>query len=273
MDAKGVTWSKQFTIAVASGLTIVTAPTLPSGSVGVAYSQTFFAAGGTPPYAWIVTAGSLGDLTLDPSTGRIHGTPTSSGNLNFTVQVTDSASVTARKQFTLTIASSLTITTPPALSSGAVGSAYSVTLNASGGTPPYTWSIINGALPGGLILNASTGAITGIPRASGPSSFTAQVTDGASATATKLFTISVASSLAITTPGTLPSGALGVPYSLTLGASGGTQPYRWTLSSGALPKNLALSPSGTISHRPPHYHSPIGAYDPKREAGADFDRP
>jgi hypothetical protein len=142
-DAKGVAGSKQFSITVASGLTIVTAPTLPNGSVGIAYSKTLSAAGGTPPYSWAVIAGSTGALTLN-SQGNLSGTPASPGTLNFTVQVTDKDSVTASKQFTLTIASGLTITTPPALSSGAVGAAYSVTLNASGGTTPYTWSITNG---------------------------------------------------------------------------------------------------------------------------------
>ncbi|MFA7249634.1 MAG: Ig domain-containing protein, partial [Dehalococcoidia bacterium] len=58
---------------------------------------------------------------------------------------------------------------------GKVGVAYSGSLTASGGTAPYTYSVHSGALPGGLSLNASTGAITGTPTAVGTFNFTAKV--------------------------------------------------------------------------------------------------
>lgn len=83
----------------------------------------------------------------------------------------------------------------PWLPNGTVGAAYNTTLTARGGTPPYTWSIIQGALPGGLSLNSSTGTITGTPALSGSISFTLQATDAASApntrTATETYTITV----------------------------------------------------------------------------------
>ncbi len=60
-------------------------------------------------------------------------------------------------------AAPLTITTS-SLPNGVINSAYSVTLAASGGTAPYnSWSIVAGALPAGLNLNANSGAITGTP--------------------------------------------------------------------------------------------------------------
>jgi curli biogenesis system outer membrane secretion channel CsgG len=51
------------------------------------------------------------------------------------------------------------------LPGGQVGIAYSATLNATGGTAPYAWSLTSGALPAGLSLSASTGAINGMPAA------------------------------------------------------------------------------------------------------------
>lgn len=63
-----------------------------------------------------------------------------------------------------------------------VGSSYSAPLTATGGTPPYTWSIASGSLPAGLSLNASTGVISGTPTAAATSSFTVQATDSTSPT-------------------------------------------------------------------------------------------
>ena len=85
---------------------------------------------------------------------------------------------------------SLTITTT-SLPGGTVGTAYSQTLQATGGTTPYTWSLASGTLPAGLTLNASTGVISGTPTAAGTSNFTAQVTDALSATATKALSITI----------------------------------------------------------------------------------
>ena len=65
----------------------------------------------------------------------------------------------------------------PAATTGTVGLAYSSSLKATGGVPPYTISITAGSLPTGLTLNATTGAITGIPTAPGASAFTAKVVD------------------------------------------------------------------------------------------------
>jgi hypothetical protein len=66
---------------------------------------------------------------------------------------------------------------------GKVNTAYTFTLMAAGGTPPYQWTLTMGALPAGLSLSA-TGEISGTPTAPGMSTFTVQVEDAAAATAT-----------------------------------------------------------------------------------------
>jgi hypothetical protein len=85
----------------------------------------------------------------------------------------------------------LSITTT-SLPSGTVGSAYSQPVNASGGTPPYTWSIVQGqgVLPAGLSLSGG-GAITGTPTTAGTYNFTVKVTDNAAATTQKALSVIV----------------------------------------------------------------------------------
>jgi Putative Ig domain len=150
--------------------------------------------------------------------------------------------------------SNLTLATT-SLPPGTVGSAYSSLVAASGGTTPYTYSAAT--LPGGLSINAASGAITGTPAQSsiGTASVTIKVTDSTtpspqSAAANLSIKVSPAR-LAVTTT-SLPAGAAGSPYqSTTLQASGGVTPYTWALASGSsLPAGLNLSTAGVLSGTP-----------------------
>ncbi|MGA2135547.1 MAG: putative Ig domain-containing protein [Bryobacteraceae bacterium] len=243
-DALGGATNRQFTIVIAAGLTITT-PALPVATVGVPYSQTLGATGGTAPYTWALTAGSLPPGLSLTDGGSVTGNPTVAGTSTFSVQVTDSLGRQASAPFSITVAPSLSITTT-SLPGGSPGAAYSQTLAATGGTPPYTWSIVNGALPGGLSLSSS-GAITGSLSAAGTFTFTVQVSDSASAIATKKLSITVVSGLSITTAATLPGAPLNASYSQTLSAAGGAPPYTWALTGGALPAGITLSAAGVVS--------------------------
>jgi hypothetical protein len=77
------------------------------------------------------------------------------------------------------------------LPGGSPGVAYSTSLGALGGTPPYSWSLASGALPGGLILNRSNGVISGTPTTLGTFPFTIAVTDSAAPAATVQESLSV----------------------------------------------------------------------------------
>src|ERR1019366_7722010 len=117
----------------------------------------------------------------NPSTGLISGTPTAVANATaLTFKVTDSGSPaqTANVSLTLTIASTTLKITTASLANGQVGTPYSQTLAATGGTVPYTWSLASGTLPGGLTLNPSTGLISGTPTAvANATALTFKVTD------------------------------------------------------------------------------------------------
>ncbi|MGH9827005.1 MAG: putative Ig domain-containing protein, partial [Blastocatellia bacterium] len=156
------------------------------------YSNTLAASGGTTPYTWSITSGSLPTgLTLGASSGTISGTPTGTGISNFTVQVSDANSLSSSKALSLTVNPPAPTITTSSLPNGTQNTAYSNTLAASGGTTPYTWSITSGSLPTGLTLGASSGTISGTPTGTGISNFTVQVSDANSLTATKGLSITI----------------------------------------------------------------------------------
>jgi uncharacterized protein (TIGR03437 family) len=107
-----------------------------------------------------------------------------------------------------------TITTPAALPLGTVGMAYSDTLAASGGKPPYSWSVTSGALPNGLTLSSS-GTIAGVPTSAGTANFTVQVSDSSAETASVVFSLTISaanSSQPVINPGGVISIAGPVPW-------------------------------------------------------------
>ena len=127
---------------------------------------------------------------------------------------------------------------------------YNASLAATGGTPPYAWSIQSGALPNGLSLNSSTGALSGTPSASpGAYTVTVRVDDAALQNATKQLSIDVADPLAVTTT-SLAGGIVGQPYSAGVASSGGKAPVSWSVSTGSLPAGLTLDGSGAITGTP-----------------------
>src|SRR3989454_7901923 len=138
-DSVGQKASQAFTVSIASLLSITTT-SLPSGTVGVAYSATLSGAGGTPPYTWSLTTGSLPPGLALSTSGTISGAPTAAGSYSFTIQASDSGGQKASQAFAVSVASLLSITTT-SLPSGTVGVAYSATLSGAGGTPPYTCSL------------------------------------------------------------------------------------------------------------------------------------
>jgi hypothetical protein len=175
----------------------ITTSSLPAGTVNQPYSTTLQATGGISPYTWSVVGGSLPNgLQLNSLTGNISGTPAAAGTFTFTAQVADSQSpaATNTKQFSIVVNSppvaTLNITTT-SLPNGRVTVAYSQTLQATGGTLPYTWSLASGTLPPGLSLSATTGRISGTPTKKGTYSFVVSVRDSQATPATDTQALSI----------------------------------------------------------------------------------
>jgi hypothetical protein len=205
-NSQGRIYSQSMTVQVMVAAATVTplsvaTTSLSSATAGQAYSMTLSASGGKAPYTWSLASGQLPAGVSLSSAGVISGTPTASGNFNFTVDVTDSESTaqTAGYSETLAVAAAPALSvSPTTLGPGTVGTAYSATLSASGGIAPYSWSVASGTLPTGMTLS-NTGVINGTPSATGTFSFTAKVKDSGSSPQSAAATNSIVVSQAANT--------------------------------------------------------------------------
>ncbi|MCB1227925.1 MAG: putative Ig domain-containing protein [Verrucomicrobiales bacterium] len=160
-------------VEVCPAITVTPDP-LSSGTVGTAYSASPVAIGGTAPYTWTATGLPAG-LSIDSGTGVISGTPTATGSA--TITATDANACEATTSLTVNPFSCPVITvTPDPLPDGTVGTAYSASPTASGagGSASYTWSATG--LPAGLLLNTSTGGLSGVPTEDGVATVVATFT-------------------------------------------------------------------------------------------------
>ncbi|MFZ5635352.1 MAG: putative Ig domain-containing protein [Pseudomonadota bacterium] len=257
-DNFGQTGSRAYTVVVAVPTITLTPATLPGGTAGTAYTQTLTIAGGIAPYTVTQTGALPTGLTFNAATRTFSGTPTQSGTFNISVTVTDSTGGTAAtvtNNYTLTIAVPTLTLTPAAgaLPGGTAGTAYTQTFTASGGIAPYAYAVSAGALPAGLTLNTATGALSGTPTVAGTFNFSVTATDsttGTAATVTNAYTLAISAPTITINPPTLPNGVFSVPYNHVLTAIGGTAPYTFAITAGALPAGVTMSTGGTISGSP-----------------------
>ena len=195
---------------------------------------------------------SCGTLSGATATTVTYTAPkTLSVNLTVTVTGTAVADGTKSGSQTLTIAP-LTMPTTTSLPDATGGAQYNATLQATGGFPPYSWSLISGAVPQGMTLNGD-GTITGTPTQGGTVNFTVQVADSTAqpVPGTEPLSITVAVLPLTITTTAIPDGAVDTIYDQQVQATGGIGPYTWSLASGSLPAWATLDPSsGRISGIP-----------------------
>ncbi len=127
---------------------------LSSGNLDQGYGYTLGVAGGAPPYRWAILNGNLPNgLSLNSTSGRIEGTPNTTDTTTFTVQVQDSAGLTASRTYTLNITGrGFQVVAEPATLTVTQGQTASVRLRVTGETPTTNGTIgfnLVSALPEG----------------------------------------------------------------------------------------------------------------------------
>jgi len=158
---------------------------------GIFYSQPISASGGSAPYTFALGGGALpAGLTLGSDgmlRGIAHDAP---GLFRFTVRATDQFGATGSKTFTLQLTTPTIYVASLALPSATVGSAYNQALVVFGGSTPYTFALVNGALPSGMKLSAD-GVLGGVPATAGTYLFTVGITDANGVSITQSFRLVV----------------------------------------------------------------------------------
>ena len=159
-------------------------PTAQNVVAGTDATFSVTATGTSLAYQWQrSTDGGSAFANLAGATNATHvrtAVPISDNGHQFRVVVTNVLGSVVSDPASLTVTAAappLAITTPPQLLNGTTNMAYSVTLAATGGTPPYMWSLVSGALPTTMSLNSATGVVSGTPTAAGSYNLTVRVED------------------------------------------------------------------------------------------------
>jgi hypothetical protein len=237
----------------------------PNAEVGKPYYLNIEGKGGCTPdsvvYELVAGTALPPGLSLNSSNGDISGTPTTSGEYQFWLQVRDIPSwaggvywcnenppKASQWQFQITVVAGLQIQQRQSvLTPAQLNTPYNLQLTATGGSG-LTWSVSSGALPAGLNLNPSTGLISGAATAAGDAHFQIKVSDSSgNRTDVQSYTLSVVEPLKVANTPT--AAEIGIPFKLTLAATGGRAPYTWSVTG--LPAGLTFdAATATISGVP-----------------------
>ncbi len=242
-DSRGAQTSQSCSVTVtAPAFKLPSVCPLPAGVTGATYNTTL-----PSGYVWSLSGTLPAGLTLSPD-GSISGTPMSASASRFLLVATDSDGNPAAQVCSLAVSrGALSVTGCPLPDAGA-GQSYQASLNALGGSAPYTFTA-SGSVPDGITVSPS-GFVSGSSAVAGSYPFNVTVREAAGQTFTQACSLNVAPSvLHITTACPLPDAQLGQSYSAQVAAAGGVSPYQFEFL-GYLPDGLQTASNGRLSGTP-----------------------
>jgi hypothetical protein len=171
---------------------ITTQPASQTVTAGQTATFTVVASGTAPlSYQWQKNGANISGATSSGYTTPT--TTTADNNSTFDVVVSNAVGSVTSHTATLTVtpSSSVSVVTN-SLPSGQMQAAYVFPLQATGGTPPYTWSASASSVPLGLTLSPAGGIVAGIPTVSGVFTLNVQVRDAAGGSGSAAIPMSIA---------------------------------------------------------------------------------
>jgi hypothetical protein len=239
----------------------------PKAQVGQPYNLQLIALAGCDQYWWEFTNGGLPPGLKMSSSGLVSGIPSSVGESMPWVQVHDLTASQggyswcggdnkSQRQFVFTTVAGLSIQ-DDSVPGGTIGQAYSkqlsvltiTSINPVVGSPANAnWSIQSGTLPPGVSFS-QTGLLSGTPTAEGSYTFVVKA-EGGGATDTETETLVVRQPVTLTSTLGSTKAEIGIPFSVSQSAAGGSGTFKWSVSKGTLPAGLALGADGTVSGTP-----------------------
>jgi CSLREA domain-containing protein len=222
---------------------------------GQPFTQSFTPSGGTGAKS-LSLQGSLPNwLSFNAATATLGGTAPQPASVSFSLTVSDQAGCTATFLYTLNFVCPTITLAPATLPNGVTGAPYAAqSLSALPDGTAYSFAITQGQLPPGLTF--SNGSLSGTPTAAGSFTFVVTATGWANGQAscagTRTYTLVVTAICPALTvnPASLPGGTVGSNYNQSLSATGGSGPYTYAVTGGALPGGLTLNAAGSLSGMP-----------------------
>ena len=249
------TASGSYSLTIAAPAIAIAPSTLPHAAFGAAYSQTVTASGGIAPYSYSVTSGTLPQGLSISTAGVLSGAPTEVGTFNIAITATDAATgtgpFTGTQTYALIVDQVLPVANAVTATVAANSTANGITLAIAGGAADSV-GVASPAAHGTATASGTTIAYTPAAGYSGTDSFTYTATNAAGTSPAATVTVTVTAPTLIVSPatGALAGATMGTRYSQAVSGSGGTAPYAYAVTLGALPAGLALDATGNISGTP-----------------------
>jgi len=245
----GCSTTKSYTITVNCPTLTLLPANLPNAPIGQVYNQTLTTTGSNSTFTYTITSGNL-PTGISINGTSLQGTPTVANTYIFTLTSTDTFNCSVSKIDTIVVACPTISLSPSTLPPGNVGFLYNQTISVTGSTNIFTFSSA-GTLPPNVLLNTTTGQLTGTPTTAGTYTFTITATDGYGCTTSTQYTVIISPCTPLVlSPGTLPDGTVNTNYNQTITQTGGTGTITWS-SSGSLPPGVILNTNTGLLSGPP----------------------